>query len=163
MTDTGPIVGTADHYAQFVQLYRARIQALGITYETIDRIANWPDRYLATLMCGNKAIGIHNFFVLCAALAITPTFAHNADELARLEQHSQWVKLERAGAFYRRNHKRKIGTAKIKLCRDLWVTSGRRGGMASARKLTPAQRSKRARKAVAKRKWRPVGGTRRVS
>jgi hypothetical protein len=156
LTDAGPIVGTAGHYAQFISLVRARIEALGITFETVDRLCSFPDRYCATLLSGGKAIGIHNFFVLAAALALTPMFAHNAADLARLEQHSDWIRLERTGAFYRRNHKREIGKAKIKLCRDLWITSGRKGGMASARKLTPAQRSKRARKAVAKRKWRPV-------
>jgi hypothetical protein len=165
LVDACQLIVDADTYAAFIRLVRSRIQDLGITFETVDSMCGWPSRYCATIMCGNKALGVHNLFVLCSALALTPVFAHNGDDLARLRQHSQWIRLERGGAYYRRNQKRtvRLGKPQIKLCRDLWAISGRRGGMASARKLTAKQRSNRARKAVANRKWRPVGGTIKAS
>jgi hypothetical protein len=155
--DANTIIGSADHYAQFIQMARARIEALGITFSTVDAVAGFPERYTATLMSGGKACSVYSFFTLAAVLALTPMFAHNAGELERLKQHSEWIKLKRAGKFYRDNQKRD-GSAWLtqhKLTRDFWALCGRKGGLQYAQNRTPKQRTEQECKA-AKARWRRV-------
>jgi hypothetical protein len=136
-------------------LARARIQSLGITFETIDRVCGWPDRYCATLMSGGKVIGAHNLFILAQALALTPAFLHDAANLVRLEQRADWIKARRTGDFYRQNRRAQHDKAQHRLYRDFWAICGRRGGMQYAQNRTPKQRAEQARKA-AKARWRRV-------
>jgi len=149
------IIGEADHYAAFVALCRARIEALGITFATVDAICGFPERYTATLMSGGKACSVFSFFVLAKALALLPTFVHDADELARLEQHSEWIKLRRVGEFYRHSKGARHFKARHSLSHDFYKNCGRKGGMAWAQSRTPKQRSTQARKA-ARARWRRV-------
>ena len=157
MTDgVHKVIGTADHYAAFVALCRARIEALQITYATVDSIAGFPERYTATLLSGGKACSVFSFFVLAAALALTPAFLHSADDLVQLERRADWIKLRRRGKFYRDNQKREGGRhllARHQLGRDLYRINGRKGGQAWAQSRTPKERTAQARKA-AKARWR---------
>jgi len=98
---TSPIVGTAEGYAAFVALCRARIVELGVTYETIDRIAGFSDRHTAALMAGSKAMSVWSFFTLARALALMPSFQHDADQLRRLQDQSNWIGMRRTGPRFR--------------------------------------------------------------
>jgi hypothetical protein len=85
------VVGTAEHYAQFVQLCRARIIELNITYATVDEICGFPDRYTAILLSGGKRMSAWSFFVMARGLALMPQFAHDAIQLKKLRDRSNWV------------------------------------------------------------------------
>jgi hypothetical protein len=85
------IVGTAEHYAQFVKLARDRIVELGITYATVDEICGFPDRYTAILLSGGKRMSVWSFFTLTRALALLPMFGHDAPQLERLKHRSSWT------------------------------------------------------------------------
>lgn len=86
------IVGTAEHYGQFLRLCRERIEELGVPYETIDRICGFPERYTSNLLTGGKAMSVYSFFTIAQALALDVCFVHDAEELAKLATRSNWVK-----------------------------------------------------------------------
>jgi hypothetical protein len=85
------VVGTAEHYAAFVQLCRQRIEQLNITYSTVDEICGFPDRYTAILLSGGKRMSVFSLFALARGLALLPMFGHDPDQLERLRQRSNWV------------------------------------------------------------------------
>jgi hypothetical protein len=97
----GEVIGSAEHYAQFVKLCRARIEFLAITYDTLDAICGFPARYTAKLLCEQKAMSIYSFFTLARALALLPQFAHDETQLAELQKRGDWIKMRRAGARFR--------------------------------------------------------------
>jgi hypothetical protein len=59
-------------YDQQVDVFRARADALGVTYETIDEVAGLPTRYTTKLMgpMRVKTLGKHSFGPLCGAFGI---------------------------------------------------------------------------------------------
>jgi hypothetical protein len=71
------VVGTADHYGAFVRLCKIRIEQLQITYETVDALAGFPQRYTSTLMSGGRAMSAYSMFTVARVLALTPQFAHD--------------------------------------------------------------------------------------
>jgi hypothetical protein len=95
------VVGCAETYAAFVALCRARIAELSIPYATVDAICGFPERYTNALLCGQKAMSVWSFFAMARALALLPAFQHDAEQLARLKDRSQWVEARVAGARYR--------------------------------------------------------------
>jgi hypothetical protein len=152
MTD---VIGRADHYAAFVSLCRARIAALNVTHATVDEIAGFPAGYTSTLMCGNKAMSGYSLFTIARSLALSPIFAHDDDELAKLISRSNWIKMRRAGPRSRRKlggeHN---GEHDALFNRQRFMKQiAARGVLGRMLKLSPKQRSKIARKA-AKARWR---------
>ena len=129
-------VGVAEHYAQFVQLCRARIEELGITFETVDNLCRFSDRYTAKLLCEGKTMSIEGFFTLCAALALIPTFEHSAEALAELQHRRDWIRVRRKGSRYRA--RRRGGAVRFVNHIDFYRQIGRKGAIArnsQARKL----------------------------
>jgi hypothetical protein len=154
VTDAHLIVGTADHYAALVRLFRSRIEALGITYATVDEKCGFPERYCATLMSGGKACSVYSLFTLAHCLALTPAFHHEEAKLAELMQRPGWIKLRRAGPRWR---SKKVGSHRCgthTYGRDYLRSIPIRGGLARAKKLTRKQRCESARKAALAR-WGP--------
>jgi hypothetical protein len=148
VTDAHLIVGTADHYAALVRLFRSRIEALGITYATVDEICGFPERYCATLMSGGKACSVYSLFTLANCLALMPTFHHNEAKLAELMQRPGWIKLRRAGPRWRNKCRASHRNATHGYGRDFYRMIGIRGGLARKRKLTRKQRCESARRAA---------------
>jgi hypothetical protein len=149
-----PVVGTADHYRKFVELARARIEELGLTFESVDALAGFPQRYTATLMCGGKAMSVFSFFTLARALALTPVFQHDEAQLADLRRRADWIAFRRKGERYRP----KLTTGRhrvieVKLYPDLLRKRAMLGVQARMEKLSPKRRSAIARKAALAR-WR---------
>jgi hypothetical protein len=157
MTAGGPIVGSAEYYQQFVALVRARLAALQIPMATVDALAGFPQNYTSKLLSNVKTCSVHSFFVLSKILCLSVQFCHDADELARFEQHSQWIKVRRGGDHFRGNIRRKEGARKNTCAhdRDFLIMRARKGGMAAARNMTRKQRRERARKAIMAR-WHPA-------
>jgi len=52
-----------------VEVFRARIRELGITYETVDELAGLPQNYTSKIMCSMKMPGKIALEALCGALA----------------------------------------------------------------------------------------------
>jgi hypothetical protein len=122
----GGLVGGADHYKEFIELARQRIEALGVPYTTVDNICGFPERYTAKIICGSKACSVFSLFILAKALALQPLFFHDADELLRLQSYRDWVP--------RRAKKRRPslaeGTAtRFINYRDFYQQIGRKGGL----------------------------------
>jgi hypothetical protein len=96
------VIGRADHYAEFVQLVRARIAALGVTHATVDEIAGFPAGYTSTLLCGTKNMSAFSLFTIARSLALAPAFFHDDAELQKLNARSNWIKGRRPGPRDRR-------------------------------------------------------------
>lgn len=138
------LVGIAEHYAAFVKLCRLRIEALGITYETVDALAGFPARYTATLLCGGKAMSVYSMFTMARVLALMPAFHHDEDQHELLQAREDWIAVRRKGPRWRAKH----GQAKHRLGPDYFRIYGQRGGMIRARKLSKRARSEIARNAA---------------
>src|SRR5262245_24218115 len=76
-----------------VEVFRARIQELGLTYETVDALSGLPQNYCAKIMCGMKRPGPIAIDALCGALAIgfVPVVDENQQALVR----DRWVPRKR--------------------------------------------------------------------
>jgi hypothetical protein len=149
-----PIVGEADHYAQFVKLCRLRIEQLGITYDTVDSLAGFPSRYTATLLSGGKAMSVFSFFTLARALALMPMFGHDEAQLADLQRREDWIAFRRNGAHYRPRmlNGTKHRAVILKIYPDFMRKRALLSAKARMEKLTPARRRKIARHA-ARARW----------
>ena len=95
------IIGAAEHYGQFVNLLRARIDELEITYTTVGEMCGFSERYINAVLCGTKTMSVFSLFTLSKALALDVYFHHDDDDLAKLQKRAEWVKLRRGGARYR--------------------------------------------------------------
>lgn len=138
------IIGTADHYAQFVRLVRVRIKELRIPYATVDQICGFPDRYTNMLLCGNKTMSIYSFFTLARALALLPAFQHDGEKLASLEKRSAWIKVrsnrKTDGAKHKAKHQR--------FSEDCWRKWGRSGAIKRSERTS--RRAKAMRRVIAR-------------
>jgi hypothetical protein len=155
MDTAQPIVGTADHYARFVELCRARIDFLQITYDTCDAICGFPQRYTATLLCQNKTMSVFSLFTLARALALLPVFQHDEAQLVQLRQRVDWITVRRNGSRWR-PRVRTTGrhrVVELKLYPDLLRKRAMLGVQARMEKLSSKRRSAIARKAALAR-WR---------
>jgi hypothetical protein len=95
------VVGTADHYGAFVRLCKIRIEQLQITYETVDALAGFPQRYTSTLMSGGRAMSAYSMFTVARVLALTPQFAHDERQHELLQAREDWIKTRRKGPRWR--------------------------------------------------------------
>jgi hypothetical protein len=124
-----PIVGTAECYSEFIRLCRARIEALNLTYGSVDALCTFPDGYCATLLSGGKAMSVYSFFTMASALGLTLTFTHDEEKLARLRSREDWIAFRRKGKRYR---PRKIagGATRFVIYSDFYKKIGRKGALA---------------------------------
>jgi hypothetical protein len=98
----GEIVGHASHYRQLIQLMQRRIADLGLTYDSVDELCGFCDKYTGKLMCGQKALSIYSFLTIARALALLPMFAHDQLQLTNMRHSSGWRPFCRNGPRYRR-------------------------------------------------------------
>ena len=123
-------VGIAEHYAQFVKLCRVRIEQLGVTYDTLDAICGFSQRYTAKIMANsNKAMSVYSFFTLARALALLPTFEHDETQLAQLKKNGDWITMRRAGARFRGKGG---GAYRFQVHVDFYKQIGQKGGLRSS-------------------------------
>jgi hypothetical protein len=122
-----PVVGEAEVYADFIRLARQRIEALGITFTTLDAICNFPDRYSSTLLCEGKTMSVFSFFTMASALGLAVTFSHDEQKLARLRSREDWIPVRRNGARYRPRHG---GVVRFANYPDFYKQIGRKGALA---------------------------------
>ena len=95
------VVGAAEHYGQFIELLRARIDELDITYATVGEMCGFTEGYINSIFCGSKVLSIYSLFTLSKALALDVYFHHDDDDLNTLQKRAEWVKNRRAGAKHR--------------------------------------------------------------
>ena len=76
-----------------VEVFRARIRELGITYETVDELAGLPQNYTSKIMCSMKMPGKIALEALCGALAIGFVPVVDEDQAARLKD--RWIPRKR--------------------------------------------------------------------
>ena len=76
-----------------IEVFRARIQELGLTHATVDSLSGLPDGYCGKLMCGMRRPGPIAIDALCGALAIgfVPVVDENQQALIR----DRWVPRKR--------------------------------------------------------------------
>ena len=85
-------VGVAEHYGEFIELLRERIDALDITYATVGEMCGFTEGYVNSIFCGSKVLSIYSLFTLSKALALDVHFHHDANELSSLQKRAEWVK-----------------------------------------------------------------------
>jgi hypothetical protein len=157
------LIGVAGHYAELLKLFRGRIEALNLTYETLDALCGFPARYTATLLCERKSMSIYSFFTLARALALMPAFHHDERQLADLRARPDWIKWKRPGkrARPRKPQPRLRGKGRVvrvafNLYPDLLRQAGIKGQKIWMQKVGKRRRKQIARKAIAAR-WHKNG------
>jgi hypothetical protein len=123
------VVGTASHYAEALRLIRARIEALNLTFDSVDALAGFPLHYCATLLCEKKAMSVYSFFSMIGALGLRLEFAHDAAQLETLRGRQDWIEFKRKGARYR---PRLGGVVRFANYPDFYRKIGRKGARARA-------------------------------
>lgn len=76
-----------------IEVFRNRIQELGLTHATVDALSGLPDGYCSKLMCGMKRPGPIAIDALCGALAIG--FVPVVDETQQALVRDRWVPRKR--------------------------------------------------------------------
>jgi hypothetical protein len=91
----GAMTEVVRNMADIVEVFRARIRQLGVTYETVDEIAGLPDRYTAKLMTvpAMKRPGPIAIQAICGALAIKFIPAVDEDQVPRVRD--RWTPRKR--------------------------------------------------------------------
>jgi hypothetical protein len=145
------VVGTAEHYAEFVWLCRSRIEQLGITMETVDALCGFPARYTAILLCENRAMSVFSFFTMARALALLPVFQHDEAQFEHLHKREDWIATRRKGPRWRL--KRMLNGSQhrarsVKIYPDFMRKRAMLAVAARMRKLSPKRRSAIARRAA---------------
>jgi hypothetical protein len=142
-------VGTASHYAEALRLIRARIEALNLTFDSVDALAGFPLHYCATLLCERRAMSVYSFFSMIGALGLRLEFQHDAAQLETLRERQDWIEFRRKGARYRpKLNGTKHRPVTFKIYPDLMRKRALLSVKARMEKLTPARRRKIARHAA---------------
>jgi hypothetical protein len=123
-----PVIGEADHYRRAVEIFRARVAELNLTYDSLDHLCNFPARYTATLLSGGKAMSVYSLFTMARALALMPMFGHDEAQLADLHRRADWIESRRKGSKWR---PRKIsgGATRFTIYSDFYKKIGRKGAV----------------------------------
>lgn len=95
---TARIVGIAGSMHELLAITRARMNEIGITYETLNELACLPDGYAQKVMSDApykhpKHLGAMSWDALLGkngALAVKVMLVHDADALRRLRAHLSW-------------------------------------------------------------------------
>jgi hypothetical protein len=129
MDTARPIVGTADHYARAVEVFRARAEALHITFESLDTLCGFAQGFTGKLLTGSKTMSVFSFFTLARGLGLLPAFMHDEAQLRALTQRADWITSKRKGSKWR---PRKIsgGATRFVIYSDFYRKIGRAGALA---------------------------------
>jgi hypothetical protein len=88
-----PMTETVRDMAGMVEVFRARIRELDLTFATVDGLAGLPDGYCSKLMCGMKKLGPITVQALCGALALG--FVPVVDEEQAAKVQGRWESRKR--------------------------------------------------------------------
>jgi hypothetical protein len=137
----------ARHFPELLQAIRERIAELGITLSTVDEIVGLPSNYAAKLMCDPpmRRASPFTLFLIIEGLGLKMFLREDAETLSRVQTRLEQSKRSKPRAI------RAVSTNKIvriHLTPDFMKQIQRKGGYARAQRMTPAQRSKAARRAV---------------
>ena len=131
---------------------RARIAELGITFDTVDEIAGFTERYTAKLLCEPPMRGmtVDCMFALLGAIALSPMLQTDAKRLEKLEKRPEWMIVKRVGPQYRGKMRSGTSDRKVnfKLSAEFLRHIGRLGGQARGRNQSKRARKRSARNAA---------------
>lgn len=142
--------GLARHYGEALDVIRARINELGITYETVDELAGLPTRYTSKCLCvpPKKRYSIFSLFSTWGAIGLAMQGVEDLELTLRAKSSSQ---------FRLRKHRLRksiLGAPRtIMLDGEFMRQIGVKGGVSRAKKMTAKQRSAFA-KRMNKARWR---------
>ena len=136
---------TIGDYATLMRTLRARVAELGITHETLDDLAGFQSGYASKLLCDPpmKRLGPITLHIMFGALAMRQQLVHDEEAYGRL-QHRLERRLKPRMLRARRTT--------VHLTPDFMRRIAILGNAARTKKLSPAKRSRLARKA-AKARW----------
>jgi hypothetical protein len=141
------IVGTFADYDGLIASLRLRAEALGLSYSTIEALADMADgslgKYLADLRVKN--LSIVSLVAVARALALRGAFIEDQKLLAVMTP--LWEKRDDSKAHAKRSARLGPKTMK-RVLSEVAAEMGRRGGMSTQRRLTPQQRRTSAQRAA---------------
>lgn len=135
---------------------RARIAELGITYDTVDAIAGFPDKYTSKLLCEPplRNFSVDSMFSLLGAIALSPALQPDDKRLEKLRKRPEWLAPKLEGKQYRmkklalRVHRPLV----IHLSSELLAQARRLGGL-NSRKRVGKKRARQIAKRAARARW----------
>lgn len=136
-----PVIGEAKHYAAALEVIRERIIALEYNYEDVDAKAGIPLRYTGNCMCvpprkfysGLSLFSILGALGLVAVFVVDPEFDPTKISKRQIRLQKQYMR----------------GQARMRQVDvEFMRRAARKGANKTNAKLTPAQRSRNARKAA---------------
>lgn len=133
----------ARHYGEALDVIRARIVELDITYDTVDELAGLPLRYTSKCLCvpPKKHYSVFSLFSTWGALGLAMHGAEDVELTQRAKTHSQFRKRK-----YRAPVRAQARMTQISPEFRRMIAA--KGGVARAAKLSPKRRSAIARKAI---------------
>lgn len=151
MTDR--VLGEAKTYDDLIEVYRARIAELGVTYATVDDLSGLQSGYVGKILGDGrvKALGPLSMGLLNTTLAIK--FVVVEDPVTLLQMAQKWELRIRPASMPSRASTRAMERFKPIVTQALNSERAALGGRARALKLTPARRRAIAKRA-ARARWR---------
>lgn len=144
----------ARHYAEMLNVIRARVAHLGITHETLDSISGLQGGYSSKVLCRPPIKHMSGFmmFLVLEALGLQTTVTENCEALKRIRTRLSKRKLPRMLS----------PPGIVVLNPDFLRINGRKGGRARLHTLSQKRRSAIARKA-AKIRWSRAQSTNAIA
>ena len=130
-----------DHHEALLDALRRRVAELGLTLETVENIAGLPVGYASKVLSDppQKRMNAFTWFLVAQALGLRMVLEEDL-ELAE----------QMRGRWRKRHNKKPIHSQPriVQFTPDQLRLMGRRGGFATAARLTPEQRQANARRAI---------------
>jgi hypothetical protein len=149
------------NYNDLVAALRARKEALGLSDASLDTVAGLAPGHTCKVLGPTRArgIGAATLEAYLMALAVDFVMVENPDKRATVTAHRDWPNTPRKAGQARtgqpvgrhaiRRVMREMGLRSYRLLTDRrWAALSKKGGKASGRKLSPAERSEKARRAA---------------
>ena len=91
MTDTAAI----DCEREFLAALRARREALGVSFETLEALAGMPSGYASKLLTGARPMGALTLWLVLGALGLRIRLEEDPEALERNRRRTDWQQLRR--------------------------------------------------------------------
>jgi hypothetical protein len=144
-------LAVVSNYLALIEALRARVLELGISFETIDQVAGWTDKYASKLLAeptpgsAKRCMGPMSFDAMLGALAVKLQVIADPEMLRYLRRNRYFVHRERSTRMPAPgSHGYVVHRTTYQMLRQM----APKGGVARAAKMTPRQRSIAARRAA---------------
>jgi hypothetical protein len=146
MTDLRPLGPPVAEYAEMQVFFRARADELGLSRQTIDRLANFTPGLASKMLAPTpiKHIGREHIGALCAALAVAWVPVEDKQSLAEIQRRIANKSIEKRNANLAVHAAVSVPARSRRFMRRI----AKEGGKKRAENLSPKRRTAIARKAI---------------